>query len=134
MKYSAATSSKVAPRAAIPYFSATVAATSSARAAVRLTTVMSVIPSAAQITAASERKLVLEDWQNFGPDYDTTLMRWYANISSAWDDLPGYDERFRRMWTFYLLSSAGSFRARFNHLWQIVFSRDGLPETYRRVT
>src|SRR5690606_19187629 len=32
----------------------------------------SVIPSAAQITAAAEGKLVLEDWQNFGPDYDTT--------------------------------------------------------------
>jgi cyclopropane-fatty-acyl-phospholipid synthase len=93
----------------------------------------SVIPSAAQITAAAEGKLVLEDWQNFGPDYDTTLMQWYANISAAWDELPAYDERFRRMWTFYLLSSAGSFRARFNHLWQIVFSREGLAATYRRV-
>ncbi|MGA9276737.1 MAG: cyclopropane fatty acyl phospholipid synthase [Ilumatobacter sp.] len=91
----------------------------------------SLLPSAAQITGAAEDVLVLEDWQNFGPDYDRTLMSWYANISGAWDELPAYDERFRRMWDFYLLSSAGSFRANAIHLWQIVFSRDGLASPYR---
>lgn len=55
-------------------------------------------------------------------------MAWHANIEAAWDRLPQrYDERFRRMWRYYLLSLAGSFRARAVQLWQIVFSRDGVP-------
>jgi cyclopropane-fatty-acyl-phospholipid synthase len=59
-------------------------------------------------------------------------MAWHANISAAWDDIGDrYDERFRRMWNFYLLSSAGAFRARSNQLWQVVLSRDGLAGTYR---
>lgn len=57
-------------------------------------------------------------------------MAWHANISAAWDELPGYDERFRRMWNFYLLVSAGGFRSRYIQLWQVVFSRDGLPRPY----
>lgn len=93
----------------------------------------SVLPSAAQITRAVEGRLVLQDWQNIGTDYDPTLMAWHANVEAAWDDLPAYDERFRRMWRFYLLSSAGSFRAGTLQLWQVVFSRDGLTEAYRGV-
>lgn len=91
----------------------------------------SMLPSAAQITAAAEGLLVLEDWQNFGPDYDRTLMAWHRNVEAAWPDLPGYGERFRRMWRFYLLASAGMFRARSLHLWHLVFSRDGSSDTYR---
>ena len=91
----------------------------------------SMLPSAAQITRAAEGRLVLEDWQNFGADYDPTLMAWHSNVAAAWDELPGYDERFRRMWRYYLLSSAGTFRARRLQLWQVVFSRDGSPEAYR---
>ena len=49
----------------------------------------------------------------------------------AWDDLGDrYDERFRRMWRWYLLSSAGSFRARALQLWQVVLSRDGIEGGY----
>ncbi len=91
----------------------------------------SMLPSAKQITTAAEGRLVVEDWHNFGPDYDRTLMAWYANISAAWIDLPErYDQRFRRMWNFYLLVSAGGFRARYLQLWQVVLSRDGLPGVY----
>jgi cyclopropane-fatty-acyl-phospholipid synthase len=93
----------------------------------------SVLPSAAQITAAAEGVLELQDWHNFGSDYDRTLMAWHANVESAWDDLPDYDERFRRMWRFYLLSSAGSFRAGNLQLWQIVFSKRGLTQAYRGI-
>lgn len=91
----------------------------------------SMLPSAAQITRAAEGRLIVEDWHTFGADYDPTLMAWHANVTAAWDDLPRYDERFRRMWEYYLLTSAGSFRARVLQLWQVVFSRDGLPEAYR---
>jgi cyclopropane-fatty-acyl-phospholipid synthase len=92
----------------------------------------SMIPSAAQITAAAEGQLIIEDWQNFGPDYDRTLMCWYENFERHWPELSRhYDERFRRMWRFYLLSCAGSFRARYNQVWQIVLSGDGRATAYR---
>ena len=90
----------------------------------------SVLPSATQITTAAEGVLTMEDWHNFGPDYDRTLMSWHRNVSASWDQLPGYDERFRRMWDFYLLVSAGGFRSRYLQLWQVVLSRDGLPRPY----
>jgi cyclopropane-fatty-acyl-phospholipid synthase len=90
----------------------------------------SMLPSASQITTAAEGVLTLEDWHNFGPDYDRTLMAWHTNVDASWDELPAYDERFRRMWDFYLLVSAGGFRARYLQLWQVVLSRDGLPRSY----
>ena len=82
-----------------------------------------VVPSLAQISSATEKDWVIEDLHNFGPYYDRTLMAWHRNVTAAWDDLPAYDERFRRTWDYYLLSSAGSFRARALQLWQIVFTR-----------
>jgi cyclopropane-fatty-acyl-phospholipid synthase len=91
------------------------------------------LPSAQQITRAAEGRMILEDWHNFGADYDRTLMSWFANIEGAWADLDGarYDERFQRMWRYYLLSCAGSFRARELQLWQLVFARNGVPGGYR---
>ena len=90
----------------------------------------SMLPSAAQITEAAERRLELQDWHNFGAYYDRTLMAWDANIEAAWDALPAYDARFRRMWRYYLLSSAGTFRAGNLQLWQIELSREGLRDAY----
>lgn len=87
------------------------------------------LPSIAQLGSAMEGMFVMEDWHNFGPDYDQTLMAWYANFENAWPDLKNsYDERFRRMWRFYLLSSAGGFRSRISQLWQIVMTRLGDPQ------
>ncbi|NQT61884.1 MAG: cyclopropane fatty acyl phospholipid synthase [Candidatus Marinimicrobia bacterium] len=86
----------------------------------------SLIPSIAQIGKTMEGIFVMEDWHNFGPDYDKTLMAWYDNFEKAWPELKTrYDERFYRMWRYYLLCCAGSFRARDNQLWQIVMSREG---------
>ena len=94
----------------------------------------SLIPSAAQISAAAESRFVLEDWHGFGPDYDRTLLAWIANIDSAWNQLPArYDDRFRRMWRYYLSVSAAAFRARRDQLWQIVFSPRGVPGGYHVV-
>jgi cyclopropane-fatty-acyl-phospholipid synthase len=89
-----------------------------------------VIPSERQITAAKEGLLVLEDWHNFGPDYDRTLLAWDANFRAAWPALragPQFDERFYRMWRYYLNSTAGGFRARVLNLWQLVLSRGDVP-------
>ena len=91
----------------------------------------SMIPSAAQTTRALERRFVIEDWHNFGVDYDRTLQAWRDNIEAAWERLPSrYDERFRRMWRFYLAGSMASFRARRINLWQIVLSPEGVPGGY----
>jgi cyclopropane-fatty-acyl-phospholipid synthase len=54
-------------------------------------------------------------------------MAWYNNFKKNWTKIGDeYDEKFYRMWTYYLLSSAGSFRSRRNQLWQIVFSKKGI--------
>jgi cyclopropane-fatty-acyl-phospholipid synthase len=86
-----------------------------------------VLPSVAQIGKASELHWVVEDLHNFGTDYDRTLMAWYDNIEASWADLPRYDERFRRTWRYYLLSSAAAFRVRDIFLWQMVFRRTLRP-------
>jgi cyclopropane-fatty-acyl-phospholipid synthase len=94
----------------------------------------SMLPSSRQISSAAEKLLVLEDWHNFGPDYDPTLMAWYRNFNENWHRIKHtYDGRFFRMWTYYLLACAGSFRARRNQLWQVVFSRDGVRPKYESV-
>ncbi len=82
------------------------------------------LPSARQIAAASEPHFVMEDWHNFGADYDKTLMAWYARFLAAWPEIAdNYSERFKRMFTYYLNACAGAFRARDIQLWQVVFSR-----------
>ena len=87
-----------------------------------------VLPSTSQIARAAEALFVLEDLHNFGADYDCTLMAWHANFESAWPLLRDrFGERFRRMWRYYLLTCAGIFRARRNQLWQLVFSKKGIP-------
>jgi len=93
----------------------------------------SMLPSAKQIASAAEGLFVLEDWHSFGQYYDKTLMAWHNNFTKNWTQLKDeYDERFYRMWTYYLLSCAGSFRSRRNQLWQIVFSKRGIKgDPYR---
>jgi cyclopropane-fatty-acyl-phospholipid synthase len=86
----------------------------------------SMLPSAAQVTKAAEKLLVLEDVQNLGADYEKTLKAWESNFRRSWDRFESrYGERFYRMWRFYLLSCAGAFRARSLQLFQFVFSKGG---------
>lgn len=82
-----------------------------------------VLPSLGQIAKAAQSHWTIEDVHNFGPYYTRTLLAWDANISDRWHEIPHYDERFRRMWHYYLMSSAAGFRARAIQLWQIVFTR-----------
>lgn len=93
------------------------------------------IPTIGQISHSMEDIFVMEDWQNLGVHYDKTLMAWYHNFVSHWDEIkPKYDEKFYRMWSYYLLSCAGCFRARYNQLWQIVLTKNGLPNGFSRMT
>lgn len=86
------------------------------------------LPSLAQLGRAAERGWVVEDIHNFGPDYDPTLMAWGHNFNHSWPMLRArYGDMFHRMWRYYLLASAGSFRARKLQLWQIVLSKGDIP-------
>ncbi len=92
-----------------------------------------VLPSASEIAFDSEEHFVMEDWHNFGDDYDKTLMAWHQRFEAAWPALKDrYGERFYRMWRYYLLCCAGTFRARDNQLWQVVLSPGGRAGGYRR--
>ncbi len=89
------------------------------------------LPSIKQIGGATEKQFVIEDWHNFGHYYDYTLLEWFKNFTNNWDKLKSdYDDRFFRMWTYYLLSSAASFRSRYNQLWQIVITKKGIQGGY----
>lgn len=92
------------------------------------------LPSVAQIGKAIEKLFLVEDWHNFGADYDKTLMAWFKNFDAAWPKLKEkYDERFYRMWKYYLLVCAGTARAREMQLWQIVLSKKGVLGGYTSV-
>jgi cyclopropane-fatty-acyl-phospholipid synthase len=91
------------------------------------------LPSLAQISRSVEGLFVIEDLHNLGPHYDKTLMAWQRNFQAAWPRLAGrYDARFKSMWDYYLLTFAGTFRARSIQLWQLVLTRYGTPQPSRR--
>lgn len=91
----------------------------------------SMLPSIKQIGKSIEGRFVMEDWHNFGPHYDKTLLAWFHNFDIHWDSLKSnYPEHFYRMWKYYLLSCAGAFRSRNIQLWQIVLSKHGLAEGF----
>ena len=51
---------------------------------------------------------MVEDWHNFGADYDTTLMAWHERFQAAWPEIAdNYSERFERMFSYYLNACAG---------------------------
>tara|TARA_R110002072_G_scaffold935_16_gene7734 strand:- start:10510 stop:11679 length:1170 start_codon:yes stop_codon:yes gene_type:complete len=90
------------------------------------------LPSARQLAEVLENRFLIEDWHNFGLDYDRTLMAWWERFSAAWPQLQArYDQRFYRMWKYYLLSCAGMFRARQGQLWQLVLGKRHRTGNYR---
>ncbi len=92
------------------------------------------LPTAKQISSAAEGLFLLEDWHSFGQYYDKTLMAWHENFSKNWTKIKDeYDERFYRMWSYYLLSATAAFRVRNNQLWQIVFSKNGIKGGYQYI-
>jgi cyclopropane-fatty-acyl-phospholipid synthase len=92
------------------------------------------LPSAREIADAVEGRFIIEDWHNFGQDYDRTLMAWWERFDEAWPRLQSrYNRRFYLMWKYYLLCCAGFFRSRQGQLWQLVLTHAGRAQTYRSI-
>jgi cyclopropane-fatty-acyl-phospholipid synthase len=83
-------------------------------------------PSIQQLGASIEELFVMEDWHNFSTDYHLTTMAWAENLHAHWDEIKSrYDERFYRMWDYYLKVFAAAFTARRLETWDIVLSKQG---------
>jgi cyclopropane-fatty-acyl-phospholipid synthase len=67
---------------------------------------------------------MLSEWA-FRHDYAATLAQWRERFTAAWPRLKplGFDERFRRMWEYYLSYCEGGFRAGSIDVRQMVFTR-----------
>ena len=61
----------------------------------------------------------------FGESYSETLRRWHRIFNDRWDDVAalGFDERFRRMWNFYLTSCAACFMSGTTDVTQVTMRR-----------
>lgn len=66
--------------------------------------------------------------ERFGGDYADTLAEWARRFESAWNDIVrsnvGFDERFRRLWRFYLAYCEAGFRSGRTDVIQMSLSRD----------
>jgi len=83
----------------------------------------SMVPSQRQISDAAEGLFLINGWQRIGSHYERTLLTWRDNFERHWPALrETRDERFYRMWRFYLSASAASFRARKLDVWQVLLS------------
>lgn len=92
-----------------------------------------VMGSISEIAKSVEPEFIIEDLHNFGADYDRTFMEWHANFEAAWPTLQSkYDEKFYRMWRYYLLCCAGTFRVRGAQIWQFILSPKGCVGGYQR--
>lgn len=92
------------------------------------------LPSQFNLAKAAADYFIMEDWHNFGADYDRTLMSWHERLEKGIKNrqivIP---ETAHRMFRYYLLSCAGAFRARDIQLWQIVLSPSGVKNGYRSI-
>ena len=90
-------------------------------------------PALSEIVAASERvKLIAADIETLRLHYAHTIQHWYDRAVAAKDQIVAlYDERFYRMWIFYLAGAMSAFRhgGMCNYQIQYIRRRDALPIT-----
>lgn len=91
------------------------------------------IPALSETVAASEKfRLIASDVETLRLHYAKTLRAWYANCMAHREAIIAmYDERFFRMWTFYLAGAATVFEhgSMCNYQIQYIRSRHALPIT-----
>jgi cyclopropane-fatty-acyl-phospholipid synthase len=90
-----------------------------------------VVPSVEQIGQAIADLLVLEDWHNFGPDYVKTCYAWFEQFDRNWQG--SKEDRFYRMWKYWILAVGGGFKVRTRQMWQLVLSKGGVQGGYEAV-
>jgi cyclopropane-fatty-acyl-phospholipid synthase len=84
------------------------------------------LPTASHLREIPRKSgLALDGEQAFGQDYARTLRAWADQFSAAWPDLVrlGFDERFRRLWLYYLAYCEAGFRAGTIDVRQMVYAR-----------
>jgi cyclopropane-fatty-acyl-phospholipid synthase len=85
------------------------------------------LPSEAALQPIIERAgLTWRAVERFGLDYAETLRRWDQRFQAAWGEIArmeGFDERFRRLWRFYLAYCEAGFRARRTEVIQLALDR-----------
>jgi cyclopropane-fatty-acyl-phospholipid synthase len=87
----------------------------------------SMIPSRPQIERAAHGVFSIAHWQSIGAHYERTLLAWRGNFERSWSRMSArYDERFRRMWYYYLSCCAAAFRARKLDVWQVLLEPSSL--------
>ena len=61
----------------------------------------------------------------FGQSYAETLAQWGANFQNAWEEIKvlGFDERFRRLWYFYLSYCEAGFRSERTNVIQLSLAK-----------
>ncbi|MEO0667885.1 MAG: cyclopropane-fatty-acyl-phospholipid synthase family protein [Pseudomonadota bacterium] len=86
------------------------------------------LPSPSALRTQVQRAgLAVEKSVEFGPSYNITLRRWHETFNEKWDQIAemGFDNRFRRMWNFYLTSCAATFESANCDVTQITIKRLG---------
>lgn len=86
------------------------------------------LPAPSVLRAEVERAgLNVTNSVEFGQSYSQTLRRWYDSFNDRWEEVAalGFDDRFRRMWNFYLTSCAATFRFGNTDVTQITVTRPG---------
>jgi cyclopropane-fatty-acyl-phospholipid synthase len=91
------------------------------------------IPALSETLQASEKvKLIAADVENLRLHYAHTLRAWYARVQANREAITSMmDERFYRMWIFYLSGAAAAFESggMCNHQYQLIRNRRALPLT-----
>jgi cyclopropane-fatty-acyl-phospholipid synthase len=85
------------------------------------------LPSEAALRPVIDRAgLAWRTAERFGLDYAETLRQWDDRFQAAWSDIrrtAGFDERFRRLWRFYLAYCEAGFRSRRTDVIQLGLDR-----------
>ena len=85
------------------------------------------LPSEESLRPVIDRAgLAWREVERFGPDYADTLKLWDERFQAAWGDIRrmgGFDERFRRLWRFYLAYCEAGFRAARTDVIQLSLTR-----------
>ena len=91
----------------------------------------SMAPAMSQLGNAFEDLFVVQDWENYGHYYAPTLAAWQERFEANWPQIAAieterrFDEKFRRMFNYYLLSSKAGFETEHLNLWHILMTKQG---------